>query len=119
MKHRLAFNNISKILLLMVLVMVPFVWATPPKEIQLEYDQEKKVLHMDLKHVSSNPRKHYLRRVFIYKNSEEAIVRYYTKQTTPQGLTDDIAIDLSPGDKVRVLAVCSDAGRKEETLVIP
>ena len=94
-------------------------WARPPSKIILEYDQQKKILHMEFKHVSLDPRKHYLRRVLIYKNDEDFIQKNYSSQTNAQGLIQDLTIDLKPGDVIRVLAICSDAGRKEETLIIP
>ena len=118
-KKKKKINNLVGFLLWLSCFLTSLSWATPPSEIKLEYDQDKKILHMELKHVSSNPRKHYLRRVFIYKNDDDAIERDYTTQTNAQGLIEDVAIDLKGGDKVRVLAVCSKAGRKEETLVIP
>ncbi len=125
MKDGPAFNTFSKnffYVLVYCSIMITFsslVFATPPSEIKLEYDQEKKILHMEFKHVSSDPRDHYLRRVFIYKNDVEVVKRQYTKQTNHQKLIDDVPIELRPGDVVRVLAICNEAGRKEETLVIP
>ena len=125
MNDRFTLNSILKISFCLLFfqwvgIMTPAViFATPPSKIILEYDQEKKILHMEFKHVSSNPRKHYLRRVFVYKNDVEAIKRDYTTQTNPQELIEDVSIELKPGDVIRVLAICSKAGRKEETLIIP
>ena len=74
---------------------------------------------MELKHVSSNPQKHYIRRVFVYRNGEEILKQSYTHQTNAKGLIEDFILDLEPLDQVRVLAICRDAGRKEATLIIP
>lgn len=93
--------------------------ARPPAEINLSYDTEKKNLHIEARHVTSNSRKHFIRRVVVYKNGEEIEKRFYVQQTTAAMLIEDLALEAVPGDVLRVEAVCNEAGRKETTLVIP
>ena len=93
--------------------------ANSPSEIQLTYDQEKGRLHVVVKHVSTHMRKHYIRKIEVRKNNEPSVPYYYTSQTSPSELIVDIALKAVPTDTIHVEAICSQAGRAEETLVIP
>lgn len=110
---------IAKILFGMIFLIAPHVWANPPSGIDLDYDQEKKVLHIEVQHITKDPRKHYIRRLYIFKNEEEIEDFPFAKQTSTAELIQDVTLDLSPKDVIRVKAVCNQAGTKEETLVIP
>ncbi len=93
--------------------------ARPPTEIILNYDPDMKILHVEARHVTKNPRKHFIRQIVVYRNDVEAEKRLYVQQTTGAMLTEDVAIDAVTDDVLRVEAVCIEAGRKETTLVIP
>ena len=69
--------------------------------------------------MTSNSRKHFIRRVVIYKNDEEVEKRSYVQQTTAAMLIEDLALEAVTGDVLRVKAVCNEAGRKEIIFVIP
>ncbi len=93
--------------------------ARPPSAVDLSYDTEKKDLHIEVHHVASNPRKHFIRKLSIDKNGQEVDSRSYAKQTTATMLIEDVPLEAVTGDVVRVEAICSEAGRKEATLVVP
>lgn len=93
--------------------------AHPPTEINLSYDLEKKNLHVEARHVARNPRKHFIRKIVVYQNDVEAAKRFYAWQTSASMLSADVALEAVTGDVLRVEAVCSEAGRKETTSVIP
>lgn len=93
--------------------------ARPPTEINLSYDTEKRNLHIEARHVTKNPRKHFIRRVIVYRNDEGVEKRFYVQQTTATMFIEDLALEAFPGDVLRVEAVCNEVGRKETTLVIP
>ncbi len=90
-----------------------------PGPIDLQYDPQTKVLHAELRHVTDNQRQHHIRRLYVYKNDAPTQKFSYVKQTTATRLIQDVPLDASSGDTIRVKAVCSEAGYKEETLVIP
>ena len=93
--------------------------ANPPSEVILTYDPAKKNFHVEADHVTKNPRKHFIRKLFIDKNGIEVDSRSYVQQTTTTMLIVDIPLEAVTGDVLRVEAVCNEAGRKEATLVIP
>jgi len=98
---------------------VSSLWARPPSKIILEYDSDKEVLHVELRHVSTNVRDHFIRRLFIYVNDEKYKTISYVKQPHPTILKEDVELSVKEGDIVRVKAVCNETGKKEESLVIP
>ena len=93
--------------------------ARPPAEMKLTYDAEKKNLHAEIRHVTSNPRKHFIRKLIIYKNGDEIENRFYVQQTTAAMLIEDVSLEAVTGDVIQADAICNEAGRKETTLVIP
>jgi len=93
-------------------------YARPPKEINLEYDKDKKVLLMDIKHISKNPRSHYIRKVIIYLNEEEVGLFRYRVQKA-HGIKVELGLDTKEGDLIRVEAVCNKRGKLEADLLIP
>ena len=95
----------------------PSLYAHPPSEMKLNYDAKQKLLHIEIKHLSYNPREHHIRRLMIVKNDEQPLISYFSSQK-PDGLSQDVTIDAKKGDIIYVKAYCSDSGTKEETLAI-
>ena len=92
--------------------------AHPPSQILLTYDKDTKMLHIDIKHVSDSLRKHHIRIVVVYKNDEEVKSFSYVTQKPP-GLEEDVLLDVVSGDTIRVKVTDTEAGPREETMVIP
>ncbi len=95
------------------------VQATPPSKIDLSYDENTKKLHIDITHPSSHLRKHHIRKITILKNDKQVQSINLTNQTNGNSVIDDIFIEAVKGDIIKVKAKCSDAGPKEESLIIP
>ncbi len=93
--------------------------ATPPSAINLTYDLDNQKLHFDITHVSRELPQHRIRKVVIYINDQEYKTLRYVTQTNGAHLIDDLTVNAKPGDSIRVVAVCSDSGRGEQTLIVP
>jgi hypothetical protein len=93
--------------------------ARPPSSIDLTYDAAKESLHIDIKHVSENMRKHYIRKITVTKNKEVPSTYFYSSQTSASEMIVDVPMKAMPKDTITVEVVCSEAGRGEQTLVIP
>lgn len=112
----------KKIYLLFVVLfffLTKLAWATPPSNIELEYDATERVLHITLRHVTHNVREHRIRRLIIYKNDEEIKSYYMPSQPSPKGIDKKVSLEAESGDEIRVKAICSEAGIGEATLTIP
>ncbi len=97
---------------------VSLVFAHPPKDMQLSYDKEKGILHIEMSHVTNNVLKHNIRQIEVIKNAEEPILLHYVKQTTPQKQIEDVEIKAVVGDVISVDAVCSVAGSEKQSITI-
>ena len=93
-------------------------WARPPASIDLQYDPEAKVLHVNVPHVSV-AHQDYIRKLIVYVNGKESQDFVYPKQTSKEGLTQDVSLEPSSGDTIEVLAICNKAGRMKVELKIP
>jgi hypothetical protein len=109
-------KNISCYILVIyfLLSIVSLTEATPASEIQFTFDKANKILHVNVLHVSPNIQRHYIRRLEIYKNNMIVKTYNYPAQTSPQGLKQDVPLDLKPTDTVHVKAYCIQGGTKEE-----
>jgi len=109
---------------LCLLVTIFFIWvnqglAQPPAQIDFEYDSQTKMLKVKIAHISINVRRHYIRRLIVTKNSENPQDFYYTNQPQAEGMTVDVPLVAKTGDTIKVKAICSQAGYKEETYLVP
>ena len=104
---------------ILILFLTNSTWATPPSSIELTYDFEKGNLHIEIAHAAHDPRRHHIRKVEVTHNDEKPVDLYFATQTTPASLIIDLALQAKGGDKIRVLAICNQAGRREETLIVP
>ena len=97
---------------------IPFAWATPPYKLDVRYDAGDKALKVDIEHASHELSEHYIRKITVYKNSEEPKIFYYSHQPSPQQFTLTIPFEAKNGDKIRITASCSEGGSKDaETTV--
>ena len=86
--------------------------------IKLDYNIDQKILHIDVGHVTTNVRDHFIRRIEVYKNDEEIVKMNFASQKV-KGQIEDISLDAKEKDIIRVKAFCNESGPKEETLVVP
>ena len=104
---------------ILVFGLINSAWATSPSNIELTYNLQKKNLHIEITHAAHDPHKHHIRKVEVSLNDEKPINLYFASQTTPAFLIIDLALQAKAGDKIRVLAICNEAGRREQTLIVP
>ena len=93
-------------------------YAHPPSEIEIEYKNIEKILVIKIKHVTQRNRDHYIRRVVVIRNGEE-IEKVSFNNQKPKGLEVEIEVDVKTQDEVTVKAICSKAGSKEASIMIP
>ena len=94
-------------------------FATPAKDIALQYDAKKEQLHVEAIHVSNSLQNHYIHRMSVTKNADEPVVTYFSRQSEPSKFIADTALEAQPGDSIRVELLCIKGGVSEATLVVP
>ena len=102
----------------LILVTVPL-FAHPPKNITLEYDNDAKILNVVIQHSVSNASKHYVNKVVVEVNGKKQIEQTFTRQM--DGEKHEVLykiVDVDEGDKLTVTGYCNIAGRKKSELII-
>lgn len=92
--------------------------ATPPKDIQLNYDAAAKTLKVTITHPSLLPTAHYIKIVEIKKNGVELSNNYYKYQPDKNTFTYTYTIAAENGDTLQVMAICNLYGDKTVTLKV-
>jgi desulfoferrodoxin (superoxide reductase-like protein) len=103
---------------LIMLVAVPL-FAHPPKNVSLEYDNDTKVLSVMIEHSVKDPSKHYVKEVVVEVNGKKQVEQTFTRQA--DGEQHDVVykiIDVDEGDKITVVAYCNISGKKKSELII-
>lgn len=95
------------------------VHASPPRDLQLNYNVGTHTLEVKMKHPTIEPREHYIRTITVSVNGAEAQIFHYTFQKLASEFDADIPLSLNSGDKVVVKATCRLGGSAEAELTIP
>ena len=111
----------KKIFLVFALLffIVPIVQATPPRDLQLQYDPVEQNLVISMHHPTVELREHYIRTIMVTVNNEKPEIHRLPFQRFASEVNLSIFLDLKPGDMVHVKASCSRGGSAEADLVIP
>ena len=93
--------------------------ATPPQELNLTYNAEKKVLKVEIAHTSNKLNKHYIRKIVIAQGTKTPDEHFFNRQSAPYRFVEEFPLEAKTGDAIRVTVYCSEGGTKEAELVIP
>lgn len=93
-------------------------YATPPRDLQLEYDPVKQELNISMKHPSNELREHYIRTITVTVNNEQPKVYRFAFQRLAAEVKTTVPIALKSADLVHVKASCSQGGSAQADLVI-
>ncbi len=102
---------------LILLVSVNYVFAHPPKGIELDYNAQDHLLNVKVSHLVKSPAKHYIDKITVELNGEEIISQKFSMQSSEK-LQEVIylIIDAKEGDEITVTAYCNISGKKKETI---
>jgi len=95
--------------------------ATPPTSINLSYDLNKGILHVEAIHPSFDLTKSYVRLMNVYVNGNQVSTMDYYRQNDYNEFTDDVPVTAQVGDVIKVDLFCQLGGEmaKEMTVIKP
>ena len=106
-------NRIAAFLtVLTILMSVSMAYAHPPSDIKITFDQKTKMLQAVIVHNTSNPVRHYIKKVDVGLNGKEILEHNISRQDNNQ--TQIVAYyipDVKAGDMLSVEAYCSISGK--------
>jgi len=92
--------------------------AHRPGDVTLKYDQASGILSVSIMHSVSNPSKHYVDKVTIWKNNSQVSVFEYENQPEKDAFMYEYSIKANKGDELKVKAECSYFGSRTETIIV-
>ncbi len=92
--------------------------ATPPRDLQIEYDALRQMLKISMKHPTAELREHYIRTITISVNGTPPKIHRLPFQRLASDVDFETPLELKSGDSVYVKAACSQGGSAEQELVI-
>lgn len=106
-------------LALFVMLLAECVFAHPPTDVELTFDQETMILTVSASHMVGKITKHYIEKIVVELNDEEIITQRLRIQSSEAKQEVSYAIPgTRVGDTFSVTAYCNIAGKKKNTLLI-
>ncbi len=93
-----------------------FVWAAPATNMQLTYDIDKQVLHVEADHPTDRPERYFIQRAVVTKDSQESQEFYFPRQTSPAKFIADLEYPANPGNHLDVKLFSSEGGTAQGSL---
>jgi desulfoferrodoxin (superoxide reductase-like protein) len=107
------------LILSFVFVGVSSVFAHPPTDIKISFDNKTKILKAEIIHPVSNPQKHYIYKVDVSINDKEVISQTMKLQADNNAQTVQYLLpDVAAGDKVSVEGYCNLSGKLEKEMKV-
>lgn len=104
---------------LLIVIFVNDVYAHPPNEVELTFEEETAILTVGVSHMVGKPAKHYIDKVVVELNDEEIIVqRFIIQGSDAKQEANYIIPGVKAGDIISVTAYCNISGKKNKILQI-
>lgn len=102
------------------LILFPLqVFSHPPKNIDLMFNTETKILQVIVQHEVKNPENHYIKKIEVFLNDKLRIVQNFEKQESKMSQNATYFLfDAKEGDKIKVTASCSVFGSKTSEIAV-
>jgi desulfoferrodoxin (superoxide reductase-like protein) len=112
-------NRIFIVAVLTILVFSLRTYTHPPAKIDLDFNNEEKILKVEVHHPVLLIRNHYINKIEIYLNDDLKIVQDFDRQLTKKTQKAGYFIfEAQKGDVIKVKAICNKHGDKTATLVV-
>ena len=112
----------KRIIVLSALVffaVLPAAYAHPPSDIRITFDPQTRILEAVIMHNTSNPLKHYIKKVDVGLNGREIIEQGISREDNPESQTVSYLVpDAKKGDVLSVEAYCSISGKLKKEITV-
>ncbi len=112
-------NTIALFVLLTTLVFSFVSYTHPPTKIEMEFNNEDKILKVDVHHPVLAPRNHYINKIEVYVNDNLKIIQDFDHQLSKKTQKAGYFIfEAKKGDVIKVKATCNKHGDKTASLTV-
>ena len=107
------------VVLIFIFIFAITTYANPPSAMYVDYDSAKQWLNVSVQHPVSDPKKHLIKTVTVFKNGQEVETRNFDFQTSHRDQTmTPFKIAAKSGDKFKVVANCNKFGSGEKEIAV-
>ncbi len=107
-------------LLLLFLFSSGFLIAHPASDIKVFFDQQKKILALNIMHSTPDVKKHYIDEVKVFLDKKQFIQQTCLSQHDKiQQVFKYILIDVEPGGTIQIETKCNIFGKKKIEFTVP
>jgi desulfoferrodoxin (superoxide reductase-like protein) len=112
-------NRIFILVLLTILFISLKTLSHAPTKIDMDFDNQDKILKLEIYHPVLSPKDHYIKKIEVYLNDNLKIVQDFDRQMTDKTQKAGYFIfEAQKGDVIKVKAICSKHGDKTVSLVV-
>ncbi|MDD4955861.1 MAG: hypothetical protein PHP17_07495 [Candidatus Omnitrophica bacterium] len=111
--------KIAVLLLIAVFLGISTVYAHPPSDIKITFNPDTKILSAIVFHDTSNPIKHYIKKVDVGLNGKEIIEHTISREDNNETQAVSYLIpDVKEGDSISVEGYCSISGKLKKEITV-
>jgi desulfoferrodoxin (superoxide reductase-like protein) len=115
----MAKSRIFIFALLITLIFSLKTYTHPPTKIDMDFDNEEKILRVEVHHPVLFIRNHYINKIEVYLNDDLKIVQDFDHQLTKKTQKAGYFIfEAKKGDVIKVKAICNKHGDRTASLVV-
>ncbi len=112
-------NKILVFVVIMIFGLSLNIYSHSPTKIDLNFDNENKILKVEVYHPVLLPRNHYINKIEVYLNDNLIIVQEFDRQLTKKTQKAGYFIfEAEKDDVIKVKAICNKHGDKTSHLVV-
>jgi len=103
----------------LIMVLGSGVLASPPSDIELEFDSGAKLLIVKVSHGTLNEKTHFIREITVFVGEDKIISQTLKSQPNKQGVEVSYRLpDVSAGDVIAVEARCNISGKMKKEIAV-
>ncbi len=112
-------NRLFKIVFLSICLFSLKTYSHSPTKIDLDFNNEEKILKVEVHHPVLSPENHYIKKIEVYLNDSLKIVQNFNLQITKESQKAGYFIfEAKKGDVIKVKGTCNKHGDKTEKLIV-
>jgi len=112
-------NKILVFVVIMIFGLSLNIYSHAPTKIDMNFNNEDKILKVEIHHPVLLPGNHYIKKIEVYLNDDLKIVQDFDRQITKKTQKAGYFIfEAKKGDVIKVKAICNKHGDKALSLVV-
>ena len=101
------------------IILSPQLFAHPPGKIELTFNNETKILQVEIQHEVRDSEKHYVNKIEVFLNDELRIIQNFKKQVSKVAQKATFLMsEAEVENKIKVVAYCNIHGKRNKEIIV-